>query len=757
MNDLFGMADKTETAPEKPREAPPPIETDEHGRPTRFPMAIQGGMLEALGINMYTTIGKCLVEFVANAYDSDASKVDITIPYPAIAAERARIRAEAKKKVEANEADPFTVLLETLPDNIEIVISDNGHGMSPEDVYMKFMPLNRKRRADESGKETRNLTESGKRNVMGRKGLGKLAGFGAATEIAITTKRKGDAYSTTFVMDFDMLKNSTNLANIEIPATYTPGQVESDTGTTIRLRRLKCDAVKQSGNTIEDALATAFYGINASDFTINVNEVALAAPKVLYEYEYPADGRNTDGLFEETLSLDEDMIKLPFQYVVKFRARERTDDQKDMQIGSLPADKRGARIYCNNRLAAGPTLKGLPTGMHNFYATDYMECFVKADDLDRASIDFVNTNRTELREDNEVVQALMERVVDIMKAAVKEHGTWREGLVNKKVDDRVKEDPQLKWVATLPKKQRAAAKSVLKAIAVTHDVDSDAFKEIAPHMMHAMNASDVLAKLIHLRTDPTSISKIAKHLDEWQNVERQDIVKHYRAHRNAIEGLAKLIIDGEKSGGTTPRNEKELHHLLKANPWLVRPEFSTFTSSDIQLTTTLSKVAKRLEIDEFAPPHTGIDTEGDTRPDLVFVLGNDPNKPYEVIIVELKSTTIPLNHDHYRQLQDYMWDTRSWLEAQFRDRTVQVRGLLVGKMPNINATASSQVRLLRQIEDDKGVADLQVLGLNAMLEYSRVIHVQLIAALDEEDDEEDAADPQITAPAAASEPEAVAG
>lgn len=754
MNDLYGGGEG-ETDNMTSDFSPIAIATDELGRPRKFPMAIQGGMLEALGINMYTTIGKCLVEFVANAYDSDANKVDITIPYAAIATERERIRAEAKKKVEAHEADPFTVLLETLPDNIEIVISDDGHGMSPEDIYTKFMPLNRKRRVDENGMETRNLTESGKRNVMGRKGLGKLAGFGAAAEIAITTKRKGDDYSTTFVMDFDVLKNSTNLANIEIPATYSNDPDLNATGTTIKLRRLKCDAVKQKGDTIEDALATAFYGIDPKDFAILVNADPLAVPVALYEFEYPTEGRNEDGLFEDKLVLDGGTIELPFQYVVKFRARERGEGQEDMVIGSLPADKRGARIYCNNRLAAGPTLKGLPTGMHNFYATDYMECFVKADELDRASIDFVNTNRTELREDNEVVQNLMERVVAIMKEAVKEHGAWREKLVDRKVDDRVKTDKHLRWVQGLPKKQKKAAKSVLKAIAVTHDVDSDEFKEIAPHMMHAMNASDVLARLIHLRTDPISINKIAEHLEEWQAVERQDVVKHYRAHRSAIEGLAKLINDGEQGNSKTPRNEKELHQLLKKNPWLVRPEYGNFTSSDAQLTTTLSKVAQRLAIDEFAPPQAEIDKKGDTRPDLVFVMGNDPHRPYDIVIVELKSTTISLNYQHYQQLKDYMWDTRSWLEAEFKDRKAQVKGLLVGKMPSLQATASDQVRLLRQIEDDKGIADLQVLGLNAMLEHSRVVHMQLIDALSEEDDEEEGLDAPI-AEAETAEPQAAA-
>src|SRR6185503_4178491 len=49
-------------APVAPAEVPAtggaaPVADD---RPSKFTMTVQGGMLEALGINMYTSIGKCL-------------------------------------------------------------------------------------------------------------------------------------------------------------------------------------------------------------------------------------------------------------------------------------------------------------------------------------------------------------------------------------------------------------------------------------------------------------------------------------------------------------------------------------------------------------------------------------------------------------------------------------------------------------------------------------------------------------------------
>ena len=87
-------------------------------------MQIQGGMLEALGINMYTSIGKCLVEFIANAYDSDAPTVDVAIPYDRIATSRKAARAAAKTAAAAAGEDGFNVLIAPLPDDVEIVIAD---------------------------------------------------------------------------------------------------------------------------------------------------------------------------------------------------------------------------------------------------------------------------------------------------------------------------------------------------------------------------------------------------------------------------------------------------------------------------------------------------------------------------------------------------------------------------------------------------------------------------------------------------------
>ena len=319
-------------------------------KPDEFSLAIQGGMLEALGINMYTTLGKCLVEFVANAYDSNAPKVEITIPFDEIETQRLALKEEDKKaKAEAKKTDadskkagggsstptafdtptaaqsgtsiaPPDVSLykKTLPGELSIEIRDYGHGMSPADVAQKFLPINRHRRADASGQEINLKSEGGKRAVMGRKGLGKLAGFGIAGQVIVKTKRAGDSFATIFTLDSAKLADAPNLGEIKIPATYEDTPDTDASGTTITLKGLKPDAVRSSADKITATLAEAFYGIEPDDFLISLNGSPVAPQVVEFDFVFPEAAATSGSLVADFVNIP-DVGTLPIQYAVRFR------------------------------------------------------------------------------------------------------------------------------------------------------------------------------------------------------------------------------------------------------------------------------------------------------------------------------------------------------------------------------------------------------------------------------------------------------
>lgn len=190
-------------------------------RPESFHMKIHSGMLETMGHNMYSSIAKCLAEFVANAYDADATEVNVNMDFSAIDQAKLKVRSKAKKDKQDGLRDDVSAIYDPLPSSVTITIEDNGHGMSPNEIQNFFMAVTRNRREDkETGKLTNVTTESGNRRVMGRKGVGKLAGFGAAEHIKLTSKRKNQDFSTTFEMDYGNFKGSDDITNPKFPAVY---------------------------------------------------------------------------------------------------------------------------------------------------------------------------------------------------------------------------------------------------------------------------------------------------------------------------------------------------------------------------------------------------------------------------------------------------------------------------------------------------------------------------------------------------------
>jgi hypothetical protein len=391
------------------------------GEPKRLDkltMSIHTGMLESLGLNMYSSVAKCLVEFVANGYDSDAEHVSITIPYEAITAARVTVRESAKKQVVEEQRDKFTVLTDPLPDDIEVVIHDDGHGMAPEDLQDRFLALNRNRRlADKTP-----VTAEKERYVMGRKGLGKLAGFGAAQLITVRTKRKGQSYVTKFVMDYNKIRELQTVGDAVFEPTYEEKADQACHFTEIRLARLRCDSMKQEPDTVLGTLQRNFSLLEDADFEIKLNGEVIKPPVVTYDFKYPDDKKcDADGFASQTVTVDGD-LSFPIRYRVMFRPRasEAGGHQR------LPASHRGARIYCNKRLAKGPSLLSLHSGMHNFHSQSYMECVVYADDLDRSEVDHISTNRADFRSDNEVIEALDKAVTEIMRLALAEHAKHKD-------------------------------------------------------------------------------------------------------------------------------------------------------------------------------------------------------------------------------------------------------------------------------------------------------------------------------------------
>ncbi|BEV12056.1 ATP-binding protein [Asticcacaulis sp. DW145] len=184
-------------------------------------MSLSLNVLNHLGINLYSNIPAVLSEAVANAWDADATRVDIN----------------------------FDLDQET----IEII--DNGHGMTVEDLNNKFLFIGYQRREHGEGTSL-NLN----RPVMGRKGIGKLSMFSVAENIEVHSVRNGAKAG--LVLKLADIKAKIKAADEAQTGFYFPEEVPSSNisiaqGTRIKISHFRRN-IKRAAPFLKTRLARRF-------------------------------------------------------------------------------------------------------------------------------------------------------------------------------------------------------------------------------------------------------------------------------------------------------------------------------------------------------------------------------------------------------------------------------------------------------------------------------------------------------------------
>ena len=162
-------------------------------------MRFAGRFIDLLGHQMYGGAVPAVAEFIANSWDADATKVELSFP-----------------------DDPKAL-------DSKIIVRDYGIGMSFDDLNNFYLNIGYERR-----KIRGERTASG-RLVMGRKGIGKLAGFGISDIVTLHSVKDGKLVE--FSMDYSALKTMEEVDKFEI----LPDKDESSSepnGVTVILSKL---------------------------------------------------------------------------------------------------------------------------------------------------------------------------------------------------------------------------------------------------------------------------------------------------------------------------------------------------------------------------------------------------------------------------------------------------------------------------------------------------------------------------------------
>lgn len=224
-----------------------------------------GSLVEQLGAQLYPSLTATVAELISNAWDADATHLWITIPF----------------------GDSWR------PES-EVLVIDDGIGMTRNDAKTAYLVVGRKRRLEEGTDRS-----AGGRRVHGRKGIGKLAAFGTAAILECLTIRAGER--TAFRLDYDEIRK------LRPDQDYVVRPIEQDVpllnpetseglqhGTRVRLTKLH---LKKAVN--QDQFMRSMsrrFAINKSDMLVKINGEELNRFQIPVQIRFPRDGKPSDDI-----------------------------------------------------------------------------------------------------------------------------------------------------------------------------------------------------------------------------------------------------------------------------------------------------------------------------------------------------------------------------------------------------------------------------------------------------------------------------
>lgn len=676
-------------------------------------------IVEDLGLNLYTSLPRVLVEYVANAYDADSEFVNIVMNKGDIDDHRnILVKKWELEKAEASVSDVDVPSLEkrTLPEHISITIQDAGIGMSRKELQDRFLIAGRRRRElDATGNRS-----AGGRPLMGRKGLGKLAGFGVAQKITIVTKAASDTHATKILLDYNEIIKVNNTNEIPIvEERLEDGGGFLKSGTKVILSKLLYEPMKSRLATIMEHVSDHFYLIKPQEFQIKMNENPINPATRKFAYAWPNPEKPVEELINHSYTVD-DGRSFTFSYRLRF-----TGDGE-----ALTAKDRGVRVYAHERLAAAPSLLDADTNMHGFRMTDYLDGIVRADFIDDQSQDYIATDRQALRWESPLLQPMYDFLSNEIKTACKNRQKKRD---DDKIEE-VKNDAFTKKTikeADLSKGDAKLAFRFAALLSSSHKkgVKDDGYKNQFSLVVKGLGQGELLTTLSRLADESSpDFERIITEVTRLTAEQLDGFFRFAKGRLKGIEALKKIV---ERVDFKNANNEEQLHDLFKKCPWLINPTFFEFLTSNRSKDTMCSQLEKVLKIGASVDPKydktkpAEVEPGGaNERPDLVFLLGNEALS--RLVIVELKAPNTPLHDEHYRQLEDYMRDTKKWLVQRDDLKNTTVEGILIGSLAHIKSKAKEVERLEDRINKIGNQAEIRVYGIDEILRTSERVHRDLL-------------------------------
>jgi len=575
--------------------------------PSKEPLffKVLGRTLEHFGVQMYKRREIAIAELVANCWDAGARCVFIDVPT----------------------ADNYN------QQTSKIVIRDTGHGMDHGKVQAAYLVLGRNKRklegeevqaclpldfGEEKSKDAAATPST--RRVMGRKGIGKLAGFGLAKKMTVKTWQADEGLE--FYLDLDRLKLDDNESkDVAIEWKWIKPDASSKSGTIVTLEALKHKDAMDI-DSLRASLARRFSRTVRGEMEIQINGGGLPDPTPKLDKREPAD----DGKFTIEKLSDGNEVRYWYGYA-----------EKPVHYKEL----RGFTIMVHGKVAQAPPfffdVEAKASGQH---ATKYLLGEIEADFVDNGcddESDLVSTDRQEIDWEAEKVAPLKKWGEELVRKLLIDCTKFK----GEKTENEVLANPILKSrVERLEKQAQKQIRGFLRILGGKDD-DDGRTNELADALVRAFEFRqfhDVIADIEEAAKDPNQLAKVLQQIHEWKVLESRAILEIIKGRLDILDKFEKMLCNNAPETKSS-QSIDNMHDLLGGNPWLLNPEWQVL-AEEKNITKQLQDWGRR-----------DLKASYDGRYDFLAI-GSDGL----LVIIEIKRAEHPAELSEMNKLKEYAND-----------------------------------------------------------------------------------------------------
>jgi hypothetical protein len=493
-------------------------------KPEELVLTVAGNIVKHLGVQMYA--GRpvpAIAELISNAWDADATEVKVRLPLD--------------EAWDSTNDDQF------------IEVSDNGNGMTWDMVRDAYLNVGRDRRKIEKTDKS-----PGGRRLQGRKGVGKLAGFGIADTLEVQTVYK-DADSGVkqktliwFKLDLsDLAKVEQGPAPVDVifagPINKAAAGTRKTKGTTVILRHLH-ERKAQNADRFHRSMAQRF--LLLPRFRVRINGEDLREEDIQLQWREPKEDDWATGNVTGCG---------PVKYWIGFTEHPRKQNEGELS---------GILVYTRGKVSQEETFFEISGGVTGQHGLRYMVGKIRAEWLDAGtdSPDHIATPRDSIAWESPEGAAFKEWGQKLIRRCLSEWAKFRASLREKQIKE-VSPQIQARIERLAPSYRNVALQFVEKFKSV--EMEPTEFEDILSWFLDALENATLRSILQKLReTDIADLQQLDNLLSKMEVRTAVTLLQIIDSNLAAIETLERMHQQDAKERGVISRH-------LEKNPWLIDP------------------------------------------------------------------------------------------------------------------------------------------------------------------------------------------